>query len=218
MPKRPTPSSANVAHPSSGAKLVAPAAARNVETLCDLLAEFAPLRGNALELASGTGQHIVRFASRLPDLNWQPSEVDSSRQASIDAYVTDAALSNLRAPIRLNACSSHWSDEVPSQSLILLTNLLHLISTDEAEQLISQAAHALAPQGTFIIYGPFKRGGKLTSDGDRAFHRNLSQHDPDIGYKNDAAIINVAEKAGLGLKRAVELPANNLALILTKTT
>lgn len=218
MPKRVVPGSASVAHALSGVKLDAPAAARNVDALCNLLADFAPPSGTALELASGTGQHIVRFAKRFPDLIWQPSDVDVSRLASIDAYVAEADLGNLRAAITLDACSSNWSAEVQKQSLILLSNLLHLISTGEARWLISQAARALVPAGTLIIYGPFMRSGQLTSDGDRAFHRTLSQHDPDIGYKDDVAIIDAAEKAGLRLRRAVEMPANNLALVLTKMT
>ena len=64
MPKRPTLQSASVAHVLSGAKLNAPSAARNVDALCQLLAQVAPPSGNALELASGTGQHIVRFAGQ----------------------------------------------------------------------------------------------------------------------------------------------------------
>ena len=214
MPKRPTPQTASVAHALTGAKLNAPAAERNVDALCQLLAQVAPPSGTALELASGTGQHIVRFAAQFPQLAWQPTEIDASRLASINAYADETGLKNLRAAAALDACSSNWSGSFSGQSLILLTNLLHLISAREAQTLIAQSARALAPGGTFIIYGPFMRSGELTSDGDRAFHHSLSEQDSKIGYKDDVDTFDFARKAGLELRRVVEMPANNLALVL----
>ena len=58
MPIRSVPGTASVATPEGG-KLYAPAAARNVQAISDLLAQLAPVQGQALEIASGTGQHIV---------------------------------------------------------------------------------------------------------------------------------------------------------------
>ena len=214
MPKRPTLQSASVAHVLTGAKLNAPSAVRNVDALCQLLAQVAPPSGKALELASGTGQHIVRFAAQFRQLDWQPTEIDASRLASINAYAGEAGLENLRTAVALDACSSNWSDSFRGLSLILLTNLLHLISAKEAQTLIAQSARALAPGGTFIIYGPFMRSGELTSDGDRAFHHSLSEQDAEIGYKDDVDTIDFAREAGLEVQRVVEMPANNLALVL----
>ena len=71
------------ADPGLGARLVAPSAARNLDPLCALLEQFAPSRGRALEIASGTGQHVAGFAARLPGLHWQPSDPDAARRASM---------------------------------------------------------------------------------------------------------------------------------------
>ena len=66
------PPSASVAENARGDRLFAPAAARNLEPLCDLLADHAPQTGRAPEIASGTGQHVVAFPERLPGLPLSP--------------------------------------------------------------------------------------------------------------------------------------------------
>lgn len=184
--------------------------------MCDLLERVAPARGAALEIASGTGQHIVAFAARLPALTWQPSEPDATRRASIDAYVAEAGLANLLSACHLDAATRGWGTAFHGQSLIVLLNLLHLISTGEARILIDEAAQALAPGGRFVVYGPFMRAGVLTSEGDKRFHSSLATHDPDIGYKDDAAVLAMAQDAGLTVAEIFEMPANNLAIVLEK--
>lgn len=212
------PDTASIATPGRGSRLSAPSADRNRAPLCDLLARVAPLKGRALELASGTGQHVIAFAAGLPGLHWQPTEPDPARRASIDAYRADAGLDNLASALELDATAPGWGADLAGQNLIVLINLLHLISMPEAEILIDQAARALTPGGRFVVYGPFMRNGKLTSEGDAAFHASLTAADPNIGYKDSSAIVNRAAAAGLSLVEIVEMPANNLALVLEKTT
>ncbi|MFW8596062.1 DUF938 domain-containing protein [Cribrihabitans neustonicus] len=219
MPLRGVPGAASAARPEAAPgsdKLTAPAAARNTPAIRDLLLRVAPERGHALELASGTGQHAVACASCMPNLIWQPSELDPSRLASIQAYVSEAGLDNLRAPIEVDAAAPGWSALHSGQNLIVLINLLHLISGSEAQVLVREAAAALAPGGRFVLYGPFLRAGKLTSPGDRAFHATLSAHDPKIGYKDDRAVETWLAAAGLQVVEVAEMPANNLAFIAEK--
>ncbi|MBJ6372267.1 DUF938 domain-containing protein [Sedimentitalea arenosa] len=216
MTRRALPDTANVAHASDGAKLNAPAAERNLAPLCDLLSQFAPKTGAALEIASGTGQHVVAFAKRLPGLDWQPSEPDAARRASIDAYAAESQLDNLAPAFELDAAAPGWGARHAGQALIVVINLLHLISMTETETLIGEAARALTPSGRFVIYGPFQRGGELTSDGDARFHASLIAQDPEIGYKDDFDILDLALAAGLTVVDVIEMPANNLALVLEK--
>ncbi|WIY26356.1 DUF938 domain-containing protein [Parasedimentitalea psychrophila] len=217
MPIRSVPGSASVATPEGG-KLFAPSAATNMGALGDLLARVAPLQGRALEIASGTGQHVVGYACRLPGLTWQPTEVDAARRASIDAYAREADLGNILTARALDATSLGWGRQLNgSQDLIVLSNLLHLISEGEARILISEAATALAEDGRLLIYGPFMRRSALTSDGDRAFHASLTAHDPETGYKDDIETIGWLQDAGLDVLETVEMPANNLALISKKS-
>ncbi|MDU9002835.1 DUF938 domain-containing protein [Sedimentitalea todarodis] len=213
---RTVPETASVATPTEGGRLCAPSAERNCQPLCNLLTKVAPEQGAALEIASGTGQHIFAFAACLPGLTWQPTEPDPTRRASIDTYVAEAGLSNLSPARDLDAAVPGWGAAHRGQSLIVLVNLLHLISTAEVQTLIDEAAQALGPGGRFVIYGPFMRAGELTSEGDERFHASLRAMDPEIGYKDDFDVLDIALAAGLTPVDVVEMPANNLALVLEK--
>ncbi len=215
MTKRRLPPNASVATEGDDGKLVAPAASRNATVLCDLLARVAPSTGRALELASGTGQHVSAFARRMPGLHWQPSEVTAERRASIDAYTT--GIPNTAAAVHLDATASGWHKSIARQDLIVLINLLHLISWPEVKTLVAESAYALNTGGRLIMYGPFMRAGRLTSDGDQRFHDALVQQDPEIGYKNDAEILALLEVSNLELVEVVQMPANNLAFVAKKT-
>ncbi len=211
MTKRALPSNASVATKGDGARMIAPAASRNSDALCALLAKMAPASGRALEIASGTGQHVAAFAQTLPDLVWQPTEIDSARCASIDAYTTD--VSNVLPATNLDATTAGWHETFQEQDLIVLINLLHLISWPEADTFLSEASKALSPAGRLIIYGPFMQDGALTSAGDEKFHEALISQDPEIGYKNDNEIKARLQYYGLQLVQLVEMPSNNLAFI-----
>ncbi|SHL16692.1 Protein of unknown function [Roseovarius marisflavi] len=214
--RRPLPDTASVAHPVSGARLSAPAAERNAPAITQALQDIAPPSGKALEIASGTGQHVVGFARAMPGLIWQPTEIDAARRTSIDAYAQDAALPNLRAAIALDATETGWGARHGGQDLIVLINLLHLISAPEAQTVIGQAARALAPRGRFALYGPFLREGKATSEGDARFHASLCAQDPDIGYKDLAEVTEWLAAAGLDPFETLEMPANNILLVVER--
>lgn len=214
MTQRKLPSNASVATQGQDGRLIAPAASRNADVLCNLLARFAPNSGQALELASGTGQHVAAFARHLPELHWQPSEIEPERRTSIDAY--SDGLPNVAPALDLNATSEGWHESFADQDLIVLINLLHLISWAEVQTLVAEAALALRPNGTLILYGPFMRDGHLTSEGDQRFHDALIQQDAEIGYKNDQDMIDLQFGCGLNLIETVEMPANNLAFVTRK--
>ncbi len=194
--------------------MVAPAATRNSDALCDLLVQNGPSSGRALEIASGTGQHVSAFARRLPSLHWQPTEIDQARRKSINTYAAD--LPNVADAINLDATVKGWHKDVGTQDLIVLINLVHLISWAETQSVTSEVAQALAPKGRFVLYGPFKRSGDLTSEGDRRFHEALIQQDAEIGYKNDDDIAGLLTSYNLTVANVVEMPANNLAFVAEK--
>ena len=210
------PPSASVAMQSHNGRLSAPAAEKNAGPITELVKEFAPEKGKALEIASGTGQHIAKLAVAKPHLNWQPSEIDQLRIASIEAWCKNDNFANVRPPIILDATEIGWSSKFNHQKFILLVNLIHLISEDETKILISEISSALSPGGRSIIYGPFKRSGKLTSAGDQTFHQSLIKADPEIGYKNDVWMTAQLKTAKLELLKVALMPANNLAFISQK--
>ncbi len=210
------PANASVAHAAEGAKLSAPSALRNGPVLLALLREVAPSAGRALEIASGTGEQIVTFAKALPDIDWHPTEIDPLRLASIDAYRAESPLPNLRAARLLDAAATGWGTAETPYDLIHLTNLLHLISDAAAMTVIHEAASALSRGGIFMLHGPFRRSGALTSEGDARFDADLRAANPMIGYKDDLWIKEHLSNAGLAVRLIRDMPANNLAFIVEK--
>ncbi len=201
----------SVAHELDGARLNAPSAERNAGPITDLLRLHAPQYGSALEIASGTGQHVASFAAALPGITWQPSDIDATRCASIDAWAADQ--DNIKPAIALDAATPGWHDTLGGKDLIVLINLLHLISAPQARCIISEVAQALATNGRFVLYGPFLRNGVATSPGDRYFDDRLRASDPVIGYKDTSEIKSWLAEAGLSLLTTIDMPSNNLAFI-----
>ena len=67
------------------------AAERNRRPILDVLQRILPDTGRILEIASGTGQHVVTFAEACPELNWFPSDLDPRARASIAGYLQNPA-------------------------------------------------------------------------------------------------------------------------------
>ena len=210
------PKTASVAQDEGEGRLNAPSAERNLPAILTLVKRFAPRRGWALEIASGTGQHIVSIAAAVPELIWQPSDVDPSRLKSIKIWINEKKRDNVEPPILLDATETGWSKVNTQYDLIFLSNLLHLVSHEEAEILIVEISRALAPKGIAILYGPFKRNSELCSQGDIDFHQSIIEADPALGYKNDADILYLFAQTGLIHKETEKMPANNLSFVFQK--
>lgn len=200
--------------PDSGAQVDAqgrrhaPSAARNAAAILAQLQAVLPVSGRLLEIASGTGQHAAVFAAALPDWQWQPSDLEAAHFGSITAWTQ--GMPNVAAPIRLDAAGA-WPAGPWDAALIV--NLLHLIPAAAAGAVLAGMAGALAPKGKALIYGPFLRDGRATSEGDASFDAALRAQNPAIGYKDLAWV--QGQVAGLGLRcDVVQMPANNLMLVL----
>ena len=217
MPVRPLslPFSAELAV-AGDARRLAPSAERNAGPILQEIRRVAPKTGRLLEIASGTGQHSAAFAAALPGLIWQPSDGNPEALTSIAAWGQAAALANLMPPILLDAARAGWSAKHCGYDLVFVSNLLHLVSWFEAECVVAEMACALAPGGLALIYGPFRRDGRLTSPGDEDFDANLRRQDPEIGYKDHAEVARWADAAGLTDEPLTEMPANNLLLRFRK--
>jgi len=197
-------------------RLSAPSAIRNAAPIFERLAQYVPDGGMALELASGTGQHIAGLAQAHPDVAWQPSDLSDERMASVLAWRAHVGVANLRAPIQFDA-SGTWP-AWPDLGLVYVVNLFHLISQLDAKAVIGGAANGLAAGGHFFIYGPFRTDGAFRSDGDEKFHASLAAQDAAIGYK-DLEWMEAAFCAnGLSLVAVCEMPANNLVVVVRKGT
>ncbi|MEO7814853.1 MAG: DUF938 domain-containing protein [Sphingomicrobium sp.] len=199
----------NVADLGGEVRRVAPAAARNVVAIGDVLAGWLPSSGLVLEIASGTGEHAVAFARRFPGLQWQPSDPDPLALASIAAWRADAP-SNLLEPVALDAASSTWP--IDRADAILCINMVHISPWASALGLLDGAVRLGAP---LILYGPWRIDGAPTAPSNLAFDADLKARNPAWGLRLLSDFTNEAVKRGIKLREVRPMPANNVMLLLT---
>lgn len=189
----------------------APAAQRNAEPLLSVLRAVLPAAGTVLEIAAGTGQHAVYFARALPALRWLPSDPDPTMRASIAAWRAAEGPDNLAEPLDLDAGDSAalWP---AAADAVLCVNMFHIAPWSAALGALGGAARLLPPDAPFVVYGPFMRDGRHTSDGNAAFDADLKRRNPAWGLRDVADTAAAAAARGLTLDRIDDMPANNLTL------
>ena len=121
----------------------APAALRNRDFILDILRDVLPTKGVILEIASGSGEHVVHFARNFPSLVFQPSDREPDALQSVAAWVKATRVTNVRAPIVLDASQSPWP--VASADGIICINMVHISPWDATLGLIRGAAAILPP-------------------------------------------------------------------------
>ena len=197
------------------ARRYAPAVARNREPILEVLQRYLPLRGAALEVASGSGEHVTHFAkTSAPDLIFQPSDPDSGARASIDAWTAALGLRNIRRAIGLDAASEVWP--IACADSVLCINMIHIAPWTAAIGLMRGAAAVLPLGGMLYVYGPFRREGRHTAPSNEAFDRDLRTRDPAWGVRDIEAVATLAAAHGFAEPLITEMPANNLSLFFER--
>jgi len=191
--------------------LYAPAVARNREPIGAVLARVLPPSGTVLEVASGTGEHAVHWATRFPHLTWQPSDPDPAARRSIVAHARVEGLPNLRPPLALDAAAPDWP--IRRADAVLCINMIHIAPWSATPGLMAGAARLLPPGGALILYGPFREDGVPLAPGNAGFDADLRARDPAWGLRDLTAVARIAEARGLPLAERIAMPANNLALV-----
>jgi SAM-dependent methyltransferase len=192
-------------------KRVAPAAERNKEAIAEVMAEVLPAAGVVLEIASGSGQHGVFFASRFAALTWQPSDLEPEALASIEAYRTEMRLANLRPPVQLDATADRWP--VERADAVVCINMIHIAPWAACLGLLRGAGRVLPPGGPLVLYGPYTIDGDWTAPSNVAFNQRLQAENPAWGVRELRDIERAAAAAGLTLDRCVARPANNHVVV-----
>jgi SAM-dependent methyltransferase len=200
--------------PSSDARRHWPAAERNKEPILDVLRRVVPERGLVLEIASGTGQHIVHFAKALPALEWQPSDPDRDQHASIMAWIEAEGLKNVRPPIALDVGAHPWP--VEHADAVLCINMIHISPWQATLDLMQGASFALVKGGVLFLYGPYRRGGAHTAPSNAAFDDDLRARNPDWGVRDLEAVEEIAQSYGFTLDEVVTMPANNFSVVFRR--
>jgi len=190
----------------------APATGRNRDPILGVLARVVPAGARVLEIGSGTGEHAVYFAARLPGVTWQPSDPTADSRASIDAWRAHEKVDNVAPATDLDVTQRPWP--VDRYDAIVCINMIHISPWCSTEALLSEAPSHLEPRGVLYLYGPYMRDGAHTAESNEAFDRSLRARNPSWGVRELGEVVRLAEKRGFRLDELVEMPANNLSVVL----
>ena len=200
------------------ARQYAPATQRNREPILEILTKVLPPNSNVLEVASGTGEHAVFFASQLKSCRWIPSDINPLSMESIIAWKNFRSEDNLDIPLLIDVTEHDWVQQVANQKIdaIVNINMIHISSWLACLGLMAGAEQILPPGGILYLYGPYKRKGEHTAPSNANFDRSLRDRNTQWGIRDLEAVIEVAAAANLRLQKVIEMPANNLSVIFSR--
>jgi SAM-dependent methyltransferase len=196
--------------------LVAPAVARNRDPILAVLRKVLPKHGTVLEIASGSGEHAIYFAAGLPNVTWQPSDVDPLALQSIAAYRASTALPNILPPLELDVGSPTWP--ISRADAVVCINMIHIAPWSAAEGLMAGAGGALPPGGVLYLYGPFQEHARHTAPSNEAFDASLRARNPQWGVRDLDEVAELALRNGLRLVEWSAMPANNLSVVFHRVS
>ncbi|PHM08369.1 DUF938 domain-containing protein [Nostoc sp. 'Peltigera malacea cyanobiont' DB3992] len=208
------------------ARKYAPATERNRESILEVLLQVLPESGTILEIASGTGEHAVFFASRLRDYLWLPTDVNPQSRASIISWTEHNVCDNVYAPLELDVREPVWAvenggfDWLNTKPIVAIVNInmIHISPWSACLGLMAGAGRILKAGGILHLYGPFKQGGEHTSASNAAFDEYLRTENPEWGVRNLDDVVAVAREQNLILQQIYQMPANNLSVVFQRST
>ena len=186
---------------------------QNREPILELIQPLLNDKKTVLEIGSGTGQHAVYFAQKMPHLIWQTSD-QLAYHEGIKLWLNEAGLDNTPQPIPLDVSNDQWPEIVVD--VIFSANAVHIMSWKNVIDFLENAPKLLAPKGLLILYGPFNYAGKYTSESNKQFDGWLKQQNPQSAIRDFEAVNKLAEKQDLKLLNDYAMPANNRILCWQK--
>jgi cyclopropane fatty-acyl-phospholipid synthase-like methyltransferase len=178
-----------------------------------------------LEIGSGTGQHAVYFAERIPHIVWHTSDLPANHEG-ICQWIEESHLTNVIPPICLDMSSQDWpavfDAEAPAKSgdtqidAVYSANTAHIMKESHVRNMFEGATHMLRTGGLFTLYGPFNCNGTYSSPSNKKFDEWLKQQNDVQGIRDIEMLDNWAKNAGLILQQDYPMPANNQLLCWRK--
>jgi SAM-dependent methyltransferase len=188
---------------------------QNKDVIFEVIERLFKAPGEVLEIGSGTAQHAVYFAPKLPHLQWRASD-QREYHAGIKAWLDEADHDNLHGPLELDVNQSDWP--VENVDYVFSANAVHIMSWPSVEAMLSGIGHILKPQGLLVLYGPFNYRGQYTSDSNARFDVWLKQRDADSGIRDFEKLNELAIEQGMQFLEDVEMPVNNRILVWQKNS
>lgn len=183
---------------------------RNKDPILEVLRrEFAACT-HVLEIGSGTGQHAVHFALAMPQLVWQPTELEDA-MPGLRRRIFREGPPNLRAPVLLDVTATPW--DVRKVDGVFTANTLHIMHWPQVEALFANLPAVVKPGTVLAIYGPFRYGGQFTSESNAAFDETLRLRDRGSGIRDFEQVDALARRAGFSFVADHRMPANNQTLV-----
>ena len=198
----------------TGLRQYAPATLRNRDPILGILRDVLPAKGCILEIASGSGEHVVHFATNFPELVFQPSDREPEALESIAAWVEATRVTNVLAPTALDVSQSPWP--IAAADGILCINMVHISPWEATLGLVRGAAAILPSTAPFYLYGPYKREGFATAPSNQAFDKSLRDRNSTWGLRDLEAVAAAARSVGFSGPTIAEMPANNLSVVFRR--
>jgi len=191
-------------------KISSPSAERNKEPILNVLKQELLSEHSVLEIGSGTGQHACHFASALPHIEWQPTEL-AENISTINSWLDELGPSNVLPPIVLDVNNHPWP--VVKADVCFTCNTFHIVGEELVHSTLQGCAKVLADGGKLIVYGPFLVNGKHTSSSNEDFDHWLREQDPGSGILDLTQLDEVAASLGFKPQRKIAMPANNFIVV-----
>jgi Protein of unknown function (DUF938) len=195
-------------------KRFSPSSARNSGPIADVLCPLLKRNAHVLEIGSGTGEHGEAVCLRRPDVHWTPSDPDETSRNSQAARARE--IGAMQMPIDLDASRPGWSDAFTEIDILVCCNVIHISPWDTAKGLARGAADILHPEGRIFLYGPFLEGA-ASAPSNLDFNASLKARNPEWGVRALEEVIALFADHGFLLETRVDMPANNLSLIFSRS-
>ena len=201
-------------------RLFSPSTKRNSDPIGKVLSQFLPESGIVLEIASGSGEHGVKFQEKFPNICWQTSDPDPLHRKSISAWIKHQGLTDrMPEPIDLDVETKPWP-LIPklrsSINAIICINMVHICPWRSTQALFEGAKNLLNKNEILMLYGPFKINGTHTSDSNSRFDKSLQAQNSYWGIRDLEEVRNLGMKSGLKKPLIIQMPTNNLSVVFQK--
>lgn len=197
-------------------RLYYPATERNRDFITPVLQEYLPKSGRVLEIASGSGEHMCHFAHHLPNLSWQPSDIEAEALKSITAWRDHYGIQSIADPILFDVHQPPTG--LNPFEAIMCINMIHISPWSATEGLFSAVDSFLKTDGILYLYGPYKVNNTHTAPSNEAFDGRLKEMNPAFGIRDLEVVTTLAAEKGLKCLKVLDMPANNLSVIFQRTT
>ena len=194
-----------------------PATTRNRDSIAAVLSNYISPNSMILEIASGSGDHGVFFQKKFPSIIWPTSDPELVHRKSINSWIMHEGLySKMPEPLNLDVEMRPWSITNRLGALIkgiVCINMIHISPWSCTRSLFEESKKYLDQSNFLMLYGPFLRKEKQTSESNLNFDQSLKMQNPLWGLRNLEDVNDIASENGFNLDNVIDMPANNLSVI-----